>query len=92
MAPTTNPDELFWLAYVKAIKANAGGGNTDNGMGKDYLYVSSNANRSIPASKYIPMATTNDFLFNEADNLMSPDQPIYVPGAGNTSYVQALYQ
>ncbi|KAH8817316.1 hypothetical protein F5884DRAFT_853737 [Xylogone sp. PMI_703] len=88
---TTDPNELFWLAYFKAIKTKAGGGKSDPTMGKDYFYLASNANRSIPASRYIPMSTTNEYLYNEADNLMKTNDPLYVPGAGNTSYVRALY-
>ncbi|KAK0736007.1 hypothetical protein B0T21DRAFT_411219 [Apiosordaria backusii] len=88
---STDTNDIYWRAYFKAIKLQAGGGATEPGMGKEYFYIASNANRSIAASRFIPMATTNEYLYQEADNLMDPNAPLYVPGAGNTSYVQALY-
>lgn len=84
-----SPDlnSAWWKAWVMALRTRAGGPST---MGKDKVlfYAASDTNRSIPASKYIPMATTNEFLFNEADALLPLDNPVYAPGHGG--YCQAL--
>ncbi|WEW59134.1 hypothetical protein PRK78_004603 [Emydomyces testavorans] len=82
-----NMTAVYWKAYMMAIKSKAGGDFKGPG---NYFFVASDANRSVPASRYITLATTNDFLYNEADVLLSPHEPVYTPGAGNTSYVDAL--
>lgn len=84
--------EVAFKAYANAIKAKAGNVNRDPTMDQDYWYTAGDTNRSIPASRYIPMATTNEFLFQEANILMKPTQPVYIPGSGTTGYVEALLQ
>ncbi|KAL2669828.1 hypothetical protein Neosp_015273 [[Neocosmospora] mangrovei] len=84
--------EVAFKAYANAIKAKAGNVGRDPNMDQDYWFTAGDTNRSIPASRYIPTATTNEFLFQEANVLLKPTQPVYTPGSGTTGYVEALLQ
>lgn len=81
----TDINSAYWKAFVMALQTRIGGAGNDR-----LFYAAAETNRSIPASEYIPMATTNEFLYNEADALIPLDEPVYNPGNGG--YCAALLQ
>lgn len=89
---STSIDEQYWLAYTKAITAKVLGSGLKNTDGKkSYFFVASDANRSVPASMFIPKATTNNWLYPAADALLDPKTVIYAP-SDDTSYFEAVRQ
>ncbi|KAK4094573.1 hypothetical protein PCL_09799 [Purpureocillium lilacinum] len=67
----TDINSAYWKAFVMALQTRIGGAGNDR-----LFYAAAETNRSIPASEYIPMATTNEFLYNEADALIPLDEPV----------------
>jgi len=75
----------YWKAWVTALLTKAGDPG-HKGDSKVVFLATSDANRSIPASKYIPMATTNAHLFAEADALLDAHNPVYKGNIGGYCY------
>ena len=87
---STSIDDQYWLAYTKAITTKVLGSGLKKTDGKkSYFFVASDANRSVPASMFIPNATTNSWLYTAADALLDPKTAIYAP-SDNTSYFAAV--
>jgi hypothetical protein len=86
--PVTDPDELFQLAYTKAIFKLLGRSKSDDGVSK--AYVAPFETRGVTAGKNIPDEVSNNLVCSLADGLLSLDTDQY-NAAVQDSYVDALY-
>lgn len=76
MAMNEKTDDLYWRAYVKAIVDRVGPSATGNSR---VVFIASEQNRSVSASRYIPMAVTNEQVYLAANSLLDPEDPVYNP-------------
>lgn len=89
MSSEVDTNTLLVKAYMLALKdAVFSGGLNPN----ERFLLASNANRSIPASRAITKAVTNEAVYNEADLLLPLNSVAYTPGSGHESYLESLYK
>ncbi|KAL2824083.1 hypothetical protein BJY01DRAFT_256524 [Aspergillus pseudoustus] len=85
-------NSLYQKAFALALKSQAGVEQKDLDDGKSFFFPTKNTNtRILPASRHMPVALTNDYLFLEADYLYKPNEE-YRQGTGSRSYVRRLVQ
>ena len=88
MASSDKTEALYWRAYIKAITMKLGPSTPG---GSRVVFVASQQNRGIAASRFIPMAVTNELLYQAANSFLDPSNVFYSPSsAGSVGYFQSL--
>lgn len=88
MTSSDQTEALYWRSYVKAIAQVRGPAELGSSR---IVFVASQHNRSIAASRFIPLAVSNELLYQVSNSLLDPSSVFYSPSSsGSVSYFQSL--
>lgn len=88
MTSSDETDAVYWRSYVKAITQVLG--HAQPGSSR-VVFVASQHNRGIAASRFIPMAVSNELLYQVSNSLLDPSSVFYSPSSsGSVGYFQSL--